>query len=311
MNDISLLLSLCVDDRLYHRYVKLIVAAKAGAFDNHDYHEYHHVLPVSLFPEQQFNDDNIVKVPGKLHYILHYLLSKMTRAPSMVTAFTCMRRLKSQRSPNCRLYHAERCVFAQLQKNRRHYVNNQTNQHVFTFEKPVGDEWVPGSPESGKGKPRGYKFWANNPITRECTTFVKGAILPTGWVRGRISSSNFKKFNTHQDPLRFCLKSKKKVISVANERWHCTDPGRSIVGNDLVYVYNNQVTLSKNVLCEMIGIPRIGSRPADFKFKPPHHNMTEMMAMLSRDHCGMGLESIGVEFIKLSDFVYEENMIGC
>lgn len=88
------------DEHSFERYKKLIISAQNGDFDYYDVFEKHHIFPNSLFPELKMDKENLVKVPLRLHFILHYLLYKFTKTKEMTFAFNQMRRI----SKNSRLY---------------------------------------------------------------------------------------------------------------------------------------------------------------------------------------------------------------
>lgn len=94
------------DNHSFIRYKKLIDLSINGKFDDYDLFEKHHIFPLALFP----NQTEIVKVPLKLHFILHYLLFKFTKTKEMTFAFNQMRRI----SPNSRLYKKNRIFISQV-----------------------------------------------------------------------------------------------------------------------------------------------------------------------------------------------------
>lgn len=55
--------------------------------------EKHHVLPRSLYPERSKDFGNIVLVPARVHYLLHWLLAKGTNTKQMWFAFNQMNRV--------------------------------------------------------------------------------------------------------------------------------------------------------------------------------------------------------------------------
>ena len=75
--------------------------------------EKHHILTRKIFPEQVKNKDNVVVLPTKAHYIVHYLLYKAIRHSSCVFAFNQMRRISKKENPNCRLYAAARIYISE------------------------------------------------------------------------------------------------------------------------------------------------------------------------------------------------------
>ena len=77
--------------------------------------ENHHILPKSMFPELAKNKDNIVTVPARAHYLLHYFLFKSISHRGCVYAFNQMRRISKQRGIlSCRLYMSVKTKFAKI-----------------------------------------------------------------------------------------------------------------------------------------------------------------------------------------------------
>ena len=81
----KILCDFAVDDRYFRRYVKMVSWARTIDWGDEDV-EFHHILPKSLFPLYKDCPTNIVKVSKRVHYLLHYLLYKLSLQDSMLMA---------------------------------------------------------------------------------------------------------------------------------------------------------------------------------------------------------------------------------
>jgi len=307
MNKIFLdeLQKVTTNNHYMNRYIKLVDIAIQTQYEEGSYLEKHHILPVSLFPEYSDWPDNLVAIPPKLHYILHYLLYKSTNSPSMILAFNMMSRVKHGKKTTCRLYHDSRQAMSEMQRLRRHYYNTATNEHIFSIEKPIGDEWVRKSPNSSKGKSKGYKFWAHNPQTNEQTAFAKGSVIPPGWVKGRMKDSSFSGFDEVNKKIRvFDYKIKGYVMIDKNTpltHWQETQIGVKIVAEAKIYVVGNKISLVAQRL-----VPMLKYRTLDTKITS-HHNASPEMKQLAIEHEGKSIREVfNVQEILLKDFIYDE-----
>ena len=82
--------------RYIDRYIKFIKYCddKNRSLDIETmYTEKHHILPRSEFPEFIKNENNIIILTGKQHYIAHWMLAKALSSKNMWFAFNQMRRL--------------------------------------------------------------------------------------------------------------------------------------------------------------------------------------------------------------------------
>ena len=87
MNIYDILMS---SNGIYHRYaIRYINFIKSRPKNrNLEYSEQHHILPKSIFPEYQFNSENLILLTAKEHYIAHHLLYKaFPKSYSMLHAF--------------------------------------------------------------------------------------------------------------------------------------------------------------------------------------------------------------------------------
>lgn len=76
-------------DHYINRYIKFI---ESCSYNEKDYTERHHYLPVALFPEFEKDKGNIIVLTGRQHYIAHYILAKAF-GNKMWFAFNQMKRL--------------------------------------------------------------------------------------------------------------------------------------------------------------------------------------------------------------------------
>lgn len=107
---------LVVHHKSYGRYCKLIQHYINNPVTQG---EKHHILPVSLFPTYKKDINNIVVLPHRVHYLVHFLLMKFTRHKSMVFAFNQMNRV----AKNSVLYESFRTLLAQtISENNRNKV---------------------------------------------------------------------------------------------------------------------------------------------------------------------------------------------
>nr|CAK6597785.1 homing endonuclease [Klebsiella phage vB_Ko_K5lambda5] len=84
--------------------------------------EKHHILPVSLFPEYTKSSFNIVKLPYRVHYIVHLCLALALPGTSMVNAVMILRR--ADRKVNSHLFAKMRKKFAQRLSETNRGENN-------------------------------------------------------------------------------------------------------------------------------------------------------------------------------------------
>lgn len=98
--------NLVVHHKSYVRYCKLIQHYITNPVSQG---EKHHILPVSLFPSYKKDTNNIVVLPNRVHYLVHFLLMKFTRHKSMIYAFNQMNRV----AKNSVLYDSFRSLLSQ------------------------------------------------------------------------------------------------------------------------------------------------------------------------------------------------------
>lgn len=294
------------------RYIKLIECAIEEKFINYDYYELHHILPRSLFEEYVRCKWNIIKVPGKLHYILHYLLAKFTNDVKMIHAFNNMRRIQSTLVPNCRLYEAFRDIWVQNQKKRRYYFNTKTGKKKFVFEKPDGDCWVLGYGSWNGPSRKGQKYWAHDPTSLECTSFSVGMPMPEGWVRGRLIKDN--PFDDLNNKKRFFnLITKQYEYVKVKEKHHCSKNNYKLKEDSILYIYNNKITLSLFQICLCIGVDYYSynfDNMLEFVVPLPHFKMKPKWKEFCEKNSGKTFGSVGLEIVKISDFIYVDGMEG-
>lgn len=84
----------------YNRYIKLLKYAETQDYSNTKHYHKHHILPKSLFPEYEHDQDNLIKLSYRLHYIAHYILWKLTKTYQMSVAFVLMHKGKLEEKPH-------------------------------------------------------------------------------------------------------------------------------------------------------------------------------------------------------------------
>ena len=102
-----------------NRYIKFITFAKNLAI-NDKYIEAHHILPQSMGGLN--NDDNLVKLSARQHYLAHWMLWKAYKSKEMTFAFFSMSNQSNQyqgrnRRINSRIYENLRNEFSTLLSN--------------------------------------------------------------------------------------------------------------------------------------------------------------------------------------------------
>jgi hypothetical protein len=85
-------------------------------YNTKHYHK-HHILPKSLFPEYEHDQDNLIKLSYRLHYIAHYILWKLTKTYQMAMAFHYM---STANIKNSRLYNT---AIKTLYEGRSHLIS--------------------------------------------------------------------------------------------------------------------------------------------------------------------------------------------
>lgn len=105
MDFINLLLEKSKDSKYLRWYINLIMSRK-DTTEIHTYHEKHHILPKSIYPE--FSDlkqypDNGIDLSAKEHFIAHLLLAKMffgNDRKKMCYAFLALKNQKNRFQEN-------------------------------------------------------------------------------------------------------------------------------------------------------------------------------------------------------------------
>ena len=92
MNFYSYLKDISKNEHYLNRYVKFIDFCQNQDL-NSNFTEKHHILPVSLFPSFKKNQNNIILLSARQHFLAHWMLAKFTRSPKMWFAFNQMRRI--------------------------------------------------------------------------------------------------------------------------------------------------------------------------------------------------------------------------
>jgi hypothetical protein len=97
-----------------NRIIDLEKTGDLGEFESH------HILPKSMYPDLKKEKWNLVRLPTRVHYLVHYLLFKSFSDDGLTFAFNQMRRITKTKRPNCKLYESVRKDFAQtISKNNK------------------------------------------------------------------------------------------------------------------------------------------------------------------------------------------------
>lgn len=99
------------------RYLALIHHFLDNPVDDTTYSESHHILPRGLFPDFANDPNNIIVLPYKAHYIVHWLLAKGTCTRPMISAFNAMcNKNKHKRRITSTAYASAKRMFADSQQ---------------------------------------------------------------------------------------------------------------------------------------------------------------------------------------------------
>jgi len=147
-------------------YYNIIEIAKRSKFNC--YIEKHHIVPKSLGGTD--DDDNLVELTAKQHFICHLLLTKMfvpkTREYyKMIHAFCMMDWCKGNTN--------------MLRYTGRVYQKQREEFSIFM-----------SNIQSGEGNNQFGTKWAYNEALKESRRFPKKSDIPEGWVRGRVLDWN-------------------------------------------------------------------------------------------------------------------------
>lgn len=109
-----------IQNKYYKWYMAIIETAKQRT-DELDYSELHHIIPKSIGGLN--NDQNLVKLTAREHFICHFLLTKITSGSNyhkMIYACQGMRRARNyqDRYINSRLYEIVKREGAKIQSNK-------------------------------------------------------------------------------------------------------------------------------------------------------------------------------------------------
>lgn len=298
---VNKLSEISLSDIHFLRYNKLL----SNDFSNdYEYYELHHYLPRSLFPEYSNHQNNIFRVPCKLHYILHFLLVKITKTPQMIMAFNNMSRIKSIKKLTGKLYANSRNEFIAVQRNRRHYYNKITREHIFSLESQ-NEDWQNGMPpECNNGKHHSWN-WIHDPLTRVQKRISKEMDIPKGFIEGRINGTEIGLSKMNNIPRFYSLIEKQVIFSKKRPLGCCNDHGRSV---SEVYKLKNGATISKgHIMGFLFGISTRVRKfiPFEFIIPKPHHNMNKDWNNFCEKYCGKTLIDVGLEIIPISDFTYK------
>lgn len=102
-------------------YIKLYIAVLESTDLKYQAgYELHHILPKSIFSEYTNNQENVVSITYRQHYLAHYLLTKITHDYRMFIAFRLM---QSGNYTNTRLYSGIKTEIANSQRGKSAALN--------------------------------------------------------------------------------------------------------------------------------------------------------------------------------------------
>ena len=134
----------------YNRYIKLLKYAETHDYSNTKHYHKHHILPKSLFPEYEHDQDNLIKLSYRLHYIAHYILWKLTKTYQMAMAFHYM---STANIKNIRLYNTAIKTLYEGRKGYTSATNILTGINELTKVENLGITHISTS--------AGCKWWMN------------------------------------------------------------------------------------------------------------------------------------------------------
>lgn len=123
------LLRYVVNEHHYRRYCKIVELGRSER--NLHLVERHHICPQSLFPEYAREENNIIKLTPREHFLAHWCLAKATNHRSMWFAFNMMRRVIDDKKKSS-LYERARSTIAKLisEANTGREVSDEIRQQV-------------------------------------------------------------------------------------------------------------------------------------------------------------------------------------
>lgn len=191
-------------------YFNIVNYAKEHPVDNKTYSERHHILPRCMGGSN--NDDNLVTLTARQHFICHMLLTKMTTGQNyrkMLHAAIGMRRARAyqDRYINSRLYDTIRKAYGKLSSERNKGKKASEEARKKMSESRRGKKKPDGFGEkisaALKGKPKG-------PMSEE------EKLKRSNTQKGRPSHKKGKKFGPQHTP------ESKARIAESNRRRGCS-----------------------------------------------------------------------------------------
>lgn len=148
-------------------------------------YEIHHILPRSLFPEFEYEPENLVKLKMYDHFVAHFLIAK-TKNPKMLYAFNMMNRAKKHFTPNqldeaATLYSELKADFITMCKSREPSIMSE------------------------EGKKSISKFTKNKVVALNKTTGIVGRVDTAEFYKNR------DKYTHHQDGTSHTAETKQKM----------------------------------------------------------------------------------------------------
>lgn len=166
-------------------YFNIIETAKNRSIDG--YVEKHHILPKSLGGGDNIN--NIVRLTGREHFIVHLLLIRMVDGQDVYKMVHAIIRFTAK-VKNSKEYELLRKYVSKYSKGKYNksfgkiWVHDEESQEIFYIPK---EELLESSYKKGLSYQRGGfldYIWINNTLNEMLIS--KNDIIPKGWNKGRI-----------------------------------------------------------------------------------------------------------------------------
>ena len=121
--------SISVNSHHMKRYISIVDFFCVNIVEGNG--EIHHILPKCLFPHHAKDQNNLVKLPYRAHFLVHWALAKATNNYSLISAFNAMCNKNKDKLPNSILYSLGKESFRKAQMGE----NNCSYQIVSAWDK--------------------------------------------------------------------------------------------------------------------------------------------------------------------------------
>ena len=233
------------------RYLNFIDKRINREFIKTEYYEHHHIIPVSFGGSN--SKYNKVKLTGREHYIVHWMLAKILKG-KMWYAFNIMgRTLEKRKSVLYELrqkYLSEEmsktqtgriCSIETRQKMSKNgikgkYCYNNGEIDIFCDSKEfIPEKFIKGSITKGKKKHLIGTTFYHNPITLEQKRLLPLEEIPKGWIKGRKPFDN-KAFEY--------INSKTKIYNILENKIELVD-NEKYLNNKLLFKFGIKINQIK------------------------------------------------------------------